>query len=393
MCGFRSFSITKGAEYHNAGLLRLCRRHRMILVCDAHGMHRRCRIHSLHGWKTAAFPCPLAFGHPKRIHEERITEVQRTCTCGDALDEAGGFTMSRRMLLAISLGVVILVPTSQAGIIFHRNKPAQPNQPAQPDQAASLLQILQTDGDEQHRLSAVESLGKLDPKSNPSIVPSLQQSMQQDASPRVRNAAKATLTHYQQNGYRPGAVQPAIPNTPEPPLAIPGSPMPVPIQPGNVRSMPPANPGNTNTMLPLGPPANARPVPPNQPQPRVANQAPRRDSAEPPLANVPPPPVATSPPAPKTPPVIARSPYTPAPVTVEPPLAAPLNLDVTLTQPTTPRVPVTPSAPTVVKPNAPKVSTAEPPHAVPTPSKSVPAKTTSTPTKPEEDGPLLNPPG
>jgi hypothetical protein len=272
----------------------------------------------------------------------------------------GDFAMARRLLLCVSMWLTLLTSASQAGIIFHRNR--QPA--AQPDQVAGLLQTLRSDADEHHRVTAAESLAKIDPNSNPGIMPALEEAALNDASQQVRIAARAALNHIQgsapKNGHAPGGV----PQTAEPPLATP--------------TAPPRNAPSSTTIKPA-------PV-----SPRVTSRPVVRESTEPPLAASMQTQTSTPPAARPTPPVIARTQDMPATTTAPRPIVIKSEPGATWAP-----VPVGPAPkpipvvrpPVVVAPATPSV---EPPHATPV-IPAIPVK--ATPAKPEEDGPVLNPPG
>ncbi|HLW65741.1 MAG TPA: HEAT repeat domain-containing protein [Gemmataceae bacterium] len=297
--------------------------------------------------------------------------------------------MDWRTLLSMTLWLACMVSSSQAGIIFNRKKP-----PASQDQVAALLQTLHSDPDERHRASAAEALAKIDPNSNPNIVPTLEEAAKSDASNHVRDAARATLTHYFSSA-KPGQPGSKTPQTEEPPFAARPTPLPPP----------PINTTNRSTTnSPTPPRANSRP--------------PVRESAEPPLATNPQPQTPAAAAARSNSSVIARSPSTlpsavtdpkpmvvsTGPVTIKPPVAtntpAAASPTTSAPLPSTPATTITPkfanpaaqTAPVVRPPVIASSSPSGPPPAQTTPS--APAtKVKPAPTKPEEDGPVLNPPG
>jgi len=268
--------------------------------------------------------------------------------------------MAWRAFFSVSIWLVCLASASHAGIIFHRNKPAQP------DQTANLLQTLRGDTDEHHRLSAIEALSKIDPNSNAGIVPALQEAAQNDSSIQVRNAARATLSHYTSPGFRPGQAPAALSQTSEPPMAAPRAP---------AQANSSTNANNRST----------------QAAPRVTSRSNVKESSEPPLAGAPPSQPASAPTARTTPAVTGQSPYAPVsdgtkpkPIAIKPESAESLLPKI----PAAAAQPAPPARPPVVRP--PTSTTLEAPKALPA-APAIPIK--SAPAKPEEDGPVLNPPG
>ncbi|HEV3145344.1 MAG TPA: HEAT repeat domain-containing protein [Gemmataceae bacterium] len=284
--------------------------------------------------------------------------------------------MAWRVLIGISMWLAYWSSASQAGIIFHRNKPNQP------DQTAGLLQTLRSDGDERHRVAAAEALGRLDPNSNSGIVPTLEEAARNDSSNAVRNAALSTLNHYSKAGHRLPA---SLTQTAEPPMAAPpSSPAPPKVSP---------------------PPSSATRPPANTPSvPRVTSRPTTRESTEPPLAGSQPQSIST-PATQSTPPVIARSPAAPSPAVTGPkPMA--IKAGSTAINPPTPTTPATTSTPLpstpattitpkLANPAAQAPPTVRPPVIASTPSDSPApaAKAKTVPAKPDDDGPVLNPPG
>jgi hypothetical protein len=295
--------------------------------------------------------------------------------------------MEWRTLLCMTLWLACVASSSQAGIIFNRKKP-----PAnQADQVAGLLQTLHNDPDERHRVAAVEALAKIDPNSNAGIVPALEEAAQSDVSNQVRDAARATLTHFFSSA-KPGQPGSKAPQTAEPPLAVrPNSPPPAQ-----------SNQNNRSATVPSTPP-------------RVNSRASTRDSAEPPLAAGTQPQAQPAPAARPNQPVIARSPSPlPAAVTGQKPMVISAGPDTTNPPIATAPVTNTPSAPTTIAPlpstpattftpkfsnpaartapvvRPPVIASSGPANAAP----AAPAvKAKPAPAKPEDDGPVLNPPG
>ena len=277
-----------------------------------------------------------------------------------------------------------------------------------PARVPALIETLKSDPDEKKRKAAADELGRADVKAMPEIVPALVAALQKDASaavrtevaeaigtlgsvypvagvaletaasgdssPLVRLAAKKSLWEYHLNGYRsPKGADGLTAQTVEPPIASPAAPQPasakIPVPP-----IAPAVP--LVPQLPAAAPTNVAPLPPVAPSsgprlPRLGSPfaeliahlrpapAPAKPgSIAPPVANV-----TGEPPIAKRPLVtIPRIPETPSPPTV---LVPPPTLPIELPPPAAPPKPdYIPTLPPF-KPDLPSVVT--PPDATPAP--------------------------
>ena len=320
--------------------------------------------------------------------------------------------MGWRTLLCMTLWLACLAPASQAGIIFNRKKaPAN-----QADQVAGLLQTLHSDSDEHHRAAAAEALAKIDPNSNPGIIPALEEAAQSDVSNQVRDAARATLSHYFSN-VKSGQSGSKTLQTSEPPLAVPSRPATTPSTTPASRSTPTQNPaprvGNRSNVRESAEPPLATGVPPQTPAPPPSRPAPpvvvRTPAPQVPVVNDSKPmiiqtgPAAPTPPAPAAPATTVPMPATPiatTPVPTTPTITKPVPAPPAATTPM-PSTPATTFTPRLANPAAQTVPTVRPPvmptqstfDAAQTAPAAPAAKPKTPPGNPQEDGPVLNPPG
>src|SRR5262245_32918027 len=212
--------------------------------------------------------------------------------------------MTRRSLLPVALALACAATSAQAGSIFNWPKKS----PA--DQVVELTKTLRTDADERHRVSAAGDLSKFDARAHPTAVTTLiestlkdpsaavrveaaqalgrarpisaqaayalEYSLANDASTRVREAAKSALWQYHVAGYRG--------NTPAPQTSEPNLATRQPAQSTPARQAPRAT---TLPTRPVANPAQSTPgalidPPAEQPRPVHSTPAPLKlDSATP----------------------------------------------------------------------------------------------------------------
>jgi hypothetical protein len=153
--------------------------------------------------------------------------------------------------------ILVLLPSltapATAGIFFGKKG----TKPTPTEHVPELIATLQTSGDENKRVEAVEELRQYDPAQFPQIVPALIEALQSDRKPAVRSEAAASLSkirpvspqvgqaleqtlskdssmrvrlqarsallQYHWAGYRAGTkpVETPLPQSKEPPTAIP----------------------------------------------------------------------------------------------------------------------------------------------------------------------------
>jgi hypothetical protein len=280
-----------------------------------------------------------------------------------------------RLTTAALAAAVAVAPLTAARADFPRlgifRKRANKEEP--PPKARSLVETLKSDPDEKKRKAAAVELRQHDPRTNADLIPTLIATLQRDPSPavraeaaetigklkpvaqqagvaleqtlaadpadEVRKAAQQALWDYHLNGYRSAGVNPAHPQTPEPPVA---KPRPAPAA--------------------LPPVIAAKPATPAQPRPvtsGVGKGAIHSQTVEPPLAK-PRPTVAPPTPALTVPPLPTDAGKPPASPSISPPPKAdPKSVIPVPTPPPGAGLPGIPAAPTV--PAGPTVPTIPPP--------------------------------
>ena len=208
--------------------------------------------------------------------------------------------MKRRVALVLLLTPVLTSPAF-AGIFFNNTK--KPDKPNPADRVPELIKIVQTDGDEDKRVSAVAelreydtaqfpdmtqalidallndkkpavraeaavSLGKIRPLSDP-VGLALEQSLAKDSSMRVRLQARSVLLQYRWSGWK----EPP-PKKDETPTARPKDPPPNQSKEPPLAPTLPSPPRTTPAPAPISPPP-AAPAPVTRPtyQPRPVGPA------------------------------------------------------------------------------------------------------------------------
>jgi hypothetical protein len=210
--------------------------------------------------------------------------------------------MRSRLLLVLVLVPVLAAPLS-AGIIFGKK-----GKPTPAERVPELLGIAKADGDENKRSAAVEELRQYDPAQFPDIIPTLidvlqndkkpgvraeaaqtlgklrpvsqqvgmalEQSLAKDPSMRVRLQARSALLSYHWAGYHGGKKEDTPPQSKEPPLAGPPTPLPpmspTPVPPpSGSRVAPPLTPPPVVSPPPTTPPAPSPPPPMIETNPTV----------------------------------------------------------------------------------------------------------------------------
>jgi HEAT repeats len=179
--------------------------------------------------------------------------------------------MDWRHLLVGSLTLAVLGGSADAGILFNRSKSKDPppNQSQNPpavaqDRVGELVKVLRGSPDERKRAVAADELAKADlrqhPQAGEALIAALQQdpsanvraevaqaigkmrpltlqggqaleeAMNSDSAPRVRQVAKTAIGVYLQAGYRTGVPESKglaqAPAAPRPPAARPTPPVP-----------------------------------------------------------------------------------------------------------------------------------------------------------------------
>ena len=217
--------------------------------------------------------------------------------------------MIRRVALLLLLTPLLAAPAFAGIFNFNSKKPEKPS-PA--DRVPELVKIVQTDGDEDKRISAAEELRDYDPAQFSDVVPvlidvmlndkkpgvraeaaqslgkirpvsdqvglALEQCLAKDGSMRVRLQARSVLVQYRWSGWKePAAKKDEIPTArpKEPPPSQSKEPPLAPALPAPPRLAPTPVAPPMAAPLPVAPPAVAPPpvAPPAAPQPLPAGPA------------------------------------------------------------------------------------------------------------------------